>query len=38
MIQIRIAPNERYSASEMGQMAVEGGCGWIVLSLPGAEP
>lgn len=38
MIQIRITPNERYSASEMGQMAVEGGCGWIVLSLPGAEP
>ncbi len=38
MIQIRIAPNDRYSVSEMGQMAVEGGCGWIVLSMPDAEP
>ncbi len=38
MIQIRIALNDRYSMSEMGQMAVEGGCGWIVLSMPDAEP
>jgi len=22
----------------MGQMAVEGGCGWLVISMPGAEP
>ena len=38
MIQIRIAPDERYSLSEMAQMAVEGGCGWIVLAMPGADP
>lgn len=38
MIQIKISPSERYSVSEMGQMAVEGGCGWIVVSMPGAEP
>lgn len=38
MIQIRLAPSERYTISEMGQMAVEGGCGWLVISMPGAEP
>lgn len=38
MIQLRLAPNELYTISEMGQMAVEGGCGWLVISMPGAEP
>lgn len=37
MIQLRLAPSERYSISEMGQMAVEGGCGWLVISMPGAD-
>lgn len=37
MIQLLLAPSERYSISEMGQMAVEGGCGWLVISMPGAD-
>lgn len=32
MIQIRLAPDARYDISEMAQMAIEGGCGWLVLS------
>lgn len=35
MIQILIRSNDRYSLPEMAQMAIEGGCGWIVLDVPG---
>ncbi|MDE6206888.1 MAG: thiamine phosphate synthase [Muribaculaceae bacterium] len=33
MIQILISMSEKYSLAEMSQMAIEGGCGWIVLHL-----
>lgn len=32
MIQILIEINHRFSLSELAQMAIEGGCGWLVLS------
>lgn len=38
MIQIRLAHSGRYSISEMGQMAVEGGCLWLVIDMPDADP
>lgn len=31
MLQILISPIERYSLGEQAQMAIEAGCGWIVL-------
>lgn len=31
MIQIIIEPNERYSVAESAQMAIEKGCGWLIL-------
>lgn len=31
MLQVLIEVNDKYSLSEMVQMAIEGGCGWIVL-------
>lgn len=39
MLQVLIEINDRYSLSEMAQMAVEAGCGWIVLGadMPEAE-
>lgn len=37
MIQIRIYADERYSLSEMAQMAVEGGCRWIVIDPDGVD-
>lgn len=33
MLQILIKPNDRYSVSEMAQMAIEAGAAWIVLSV-----
>lgn len=36
MLQIVIEENERYSVPELAQMAIEGGCGWIVLRMPEA--
>lgn len=36
MLQIRIKPSDRYSLSEMAQMAVEAGAQWIVVA-PGDE-
>lgn len=33
MIQIRISKSARYSQIEMAQMAIEGGCGWLVLNI-----
>lgn len=35
MLQFQLRPNPRYSLAELAQMAIEGGCGWIVLSAPG---
>lgn len=35
MIQIRISTNELYSLPEMAQMAIEGGCQWIVIDPAG---
>lgn len=36
MLQIKIAPSDRYSLAEMAQMAVEAGAQWIVI-VPGDE-
>ncbi len=35
MLQFIAQPHNRYSVAESVQMAIEGGCGWIQLSLPG---
>lgn len=32
MIQIELAKNSRYTLGEMAQMAIEGGCGWLVVA------
>ena len=32
MLQVLLEINDRYSLSEMAQMAIEAGCGWIVLA------
>lgn len=32
MLQIIIEPNENYSLSEMAQMAIEGGCTWLLIA------
>lgn len=37
MLQFIAKENDRYSVPEQVQMAVEGGCRWIVLSVPGAD-
>lgn len=39
MLQVLLEINDRYSLSEMAQMAIEAGCGWIVLGpdMPEAE-
>lgn len=34
MIQYRLSESEKYSAAELAQMAIEGGCGWITLHFP----
>jgi len=34
MLQYILTQSERYSAAELAQMAIEGGCGWITLHLP----
>lgn len=34
MLQYLLSPNSRYTLAELAQMAIEGGCGWIVLSCP----
>lgn len=34
MLQFQLSPDPRYSLAELAQMAIEGGCGWIVLSAP----
>ncbi len=36
MLQFIAKENERYSVPEQVQMAVEGGCRWVVLGMPGA--
>lgn len=36
MLQFIAKENDRYSVAEQVQMAVEGGCRWVVLSMPGA--
>lgn len=36
MLQFIAKENDRYSVPEQVRMAVEGGCRWIVLSMPGA--
>jgi len=33
MVQILIRPNDKFSISEMAQMAIEAGAAWIVLSV-----
>lgn len=35
MLQYILTESDRYSAAELAQMAVEGGCTWISLNLPG---
>lgn len=37
MIQYILKENDRYSIAEQAQMAIEGGCGWINLHLPGLD-
>lgn len=37
MLQFIAKENDRYSVPEQVQMAVEGGCRWIVLAMPGAD-
>ncbi len=37
MLQVIIEDNDRYSLPEQAQMALEGGCGWIVLRMPDAK-
>ena len=34
MLQFIVTESERWSAGELAQMAVEGGCGWITIHLP----
>ena len=34
MLQILLETNDKYSLAEMAQMAIEGGCGWLVLRVP----
>ena len=34
MLQYILTQSARYSAAELAQMAIEGGCGWITLHLP----
>lgn len=34
MLQYILTPDERYSAGELAQMAIEGGCGWISINAP----
>lgn len=36
MLQFIAKENERYSVPEQVQMAIEGGCRWVVMSMPGA--
>ncbi len=33
MLQYILTPSDKYSIAEQAQMAIEGGCGWIILSL-----
>ena len=37
MLQFIATTNDRYSVAELAQMAIEGGCHWIELDLPGAS-
>lgn len=37
MLQYILTESDKYSVAELAQMAVEGGCGWINLSLPGYD-
>lgn len=37
MLQYQTQPTDRYSVAEQAQMAIEGGCAWIQLHLPGAD-
>lgn len=37
MLQFIATTNDRYSVSELAQMAIEGGCRWIELDLSGAD-
>lgn len=37
MLQFIAKENDRYSVAEQVQMAIEGGCRWIVMSMPGAS-
>lgn len=34
MLQYILTPDSRYSAGELAQMAIEGGCGWISVAAP----
>lgn len=37
MLQFIARINDRYSVAELAQMAIEGGCHWVELDLPGAS-
>ena len=35
MLQYIAQPSDNYSIAEQAQMAIEGGCGWVILRVPG---
>lgn len=37
MLQFIASVNDKYSVAELAQMAIEGGCHWVELDLPGAS-
>lgn len=37
MLQILLQPNDRFSLAEQGQIAIEGGCQWLVLETAGLD-